>query len=372
MGMQVILYQRPERQANLLYSNKLIILTIMASLEDTVEFSIVEINSLHDAVARTNWAELNRAGFLFELEQSSTKLKSLYLKLNEINREVKLLLEKNSPEIDTFLIEMVREMTVLEANISMEKKKKLRSELVNEREPTEVPELYSSLQQKILSLSLKARYNIDKIRNFLLSRKMPFVKKGSTAKNLLEALQQKEDELGELKQKNVELKRKSYFGNISEKGIAEIEVELNEMDKKLSETVSETKKALKTHFAQITYVEGSFTQLKNRVEEIENMHASFTKKSINLIKELKKERDFAKTLALEIEQETLHTRSEYTKKVLEMDEKKQNIEERMKEKYEKELASIKKQFEEKSIALKHSQKIIDHQEEELKKIKKTD
>ncbi|MFA6268399.1 MAG: hypothetical protein WCW13_05930 [archaeon] len=339
----------------------------MSDLEEKVEICINEINSLHDATSRTNWAQINRQGFVFELEQNLNRLKNLYLKIEEINRETKLLLEKNSPELDGFLSEMAREMTVLEANVSMEKKKKLRQELINEKEPLEVPELYSSLQQKILTISLKARYNIDKVRNFLLARKTPFVKKGSTAKNLLEALQKKEEELESMRGKNIELKRKTYFGTVMEKGVADVESELHEMDKKLSESVSETKKSLKTHLAQINYVEGSFIQLKNKIEEIENLHANFTQKTIDLIKELKKERDFAKTLALEIEQDTLNTRSNYTKQVLEMDEKKQGIEERLAEKYEKELSSVKRQLEEKNTALKHAHKLIEHLEEEVKK-----
>ncbi|VVB75197.1 Uncharacterised protein [uncultured archaeon] len=357
-------------KATLLYPKKLIILTLMHALEEKVDLCIANINSLHDAVARTNWAQLNRQGFVFELQQSTKKIKDIYLEMGEINRELKLLLEKNTPELDSVLSEVARELTVLDANISMEQKKKLRSELVNEKETLEVPDLYSSLQQKLLSLALKMRYNTDKARNFLLARKTPFVKKGSTAKNLLEALQSREEELNELKQKNIELKRKTYFGTTpTDKSISEIEVELNEMDKKLDETVNETKKSLKTHFAQINYVEGSFVQLKTRIEEIEGTHSAFTKKAIELIRELKKERDFAKNLALEIEHETMRSRSEYTKQVLEIEDKKVAIEERVKEKYGAELNSLKKHLEEKNTALKHAQKLIEQLEEEIKKVK---
>ncbi len=339
----------------------------MHALEEKVDLCVASINSLHDAVARTNWAQLNRQGFVFELQQSTKKIKDIYLELGEINRELKLLLEKNTPELDTLLSEIARELTVLDANISMEQKKKLRSELVNERETLEVPDLYSSLQQKLLSLALKMRYNADKARNFLLARKTPFVKKGSTAKNLLEALQQREEELNELKQRNIELKRKTFFGTTSaDKSISEIEVELNEMDKKLDDTVNETKKSLKTHFAQINYVEGSFVQLKSRVEEIEGIHAAFTKKAIELIRELKKERDFAKNLALEIEHDTLRARNEYTKQVLEIEDKKVAIEERIKENYGAELNALKKHLEEKNVALKQANKLIEQLEDEIK------
>ena len=337
----------------------------MITLEEKVELAIKEINSLHDNVARANWATLNRDSFAFELEQNTARLRDIYVKLSEINRETNLLMEKNTPSLESILSELAHELTVLESNVQMEKKKKMREEIVNEREPLEVPELYSSLQQKILSLSLKARYNIDRTRNFLLARKTPFVKKGTTAKNLLEVLQSKESELAELKQKNVELKRKTFFGGAGEKNIAEIEAELNEMDKKLSEIVLETKKSLKSHFAQINYVEGSFIQLKTRVEEVESTHSAFAKHTIELIKELKKERDFAKTLALEIEHETMQKRGEYTRQLLELEEKKQAIEEKMKEKYQKEILGLKKQLVEKEAIVKHMQKLVEKLENEV-------
>jgi len=336
------------------------------TMDEKVEECITEINSLHTAVARTNWAQLNRQGFVFELEQNTSRLRTIYLKFDEINREIKMLLEKNSPEFSSFLVEVAREITILEANISMEHKKKIRQELVNEMEAVEVPELYSSLQQKILTMSLKMRYNMDKARTFLIARKTPSIQKGSTAKGLLETLQRKEEELDEMKQKHIELKRKSYFGNVSEKSIAETENELNELDKKLSEAVSETKKSLKTHFAQISYVEGSFTQLKKQIEDLEDNHTTFANKTIELIKELKKERDYARTIALEIEQDTLHKRSEYTKQIMEFEEKKVEIEEKIKNKYEKELNALNKGLIEKNISLKNAQKLIEQLEDEAK------
>lgn len=342
----------------------------MVTLEEKVETAIKDINSLHDAVARANWAQMNRDSFAFELEANTKRLKDIYAELNAINKEMRLLLEKNTPTLDALLVELAHELTVLEANVSMEKKKKMREEIVNEREPLEVPELYSSLQQRILTLSLKSRYNIDRVRNFLLARKTPFVKKGTTAKNLLDVLEVKEGELADLKQKNVELKRKAFFGDANEKSAAEMEEILHEADKKLAESVGEAKKSLKSHFAQINYVEGSFVQLKNRVEEVENTHSAFAKNAIEALRELKKERDFAKTLALEIEQETLHKRSEYTKQLMELEEKKQAIEERYREKYEKELAATKKHLLDKENEIKHLQKLVEKLEKEVKETKK--
>jgi hypothetical protein len=210
------------------------------------------------------------------------------------------------------------------------------------------------------------RYNADKERNFLIARKSPFVKRASASKNLLEALQKKEDELNEMQAKNIELKRKTYFGLVLEKSVAEMEQELHEMDKRLSESVASTKKSLKTHLAQINYVEGSFAELSKQVEDIEAVHAGFVEKSVELLRELKKETDFARKLALEIEHETMEKRSAYTKELLSLEEKKVAIEEKLKEKYEKDVLEMKKQLEEKNIALKNAHKLIERLEDEVK------
>ena len=342
----------------------------MTKMEEKVEVIIKDINTLHEAVGRINWATLNRESFIFELEQNTKRIKELYLKLEEINRELKLLLEKNTPSLDELLVEYSREIIILDSNIALEKKKKIRQTLINEKEKIEVPELYSSLQQKILSISLKSRYQIDRVKNFLTARKMPFVKKGSTAKQLLEALEMKENEINELKQKIVEIKHKTFFGNLPEKSIAEIESEAHEIDKKFSILLDETQKSLKTHFAQINYVEGSFIHLKEKVEKIEEIHKEFSTKTLELIKELKKERDYAKKLALEIEEETIHKRNEYTRRLLELEEKKQAIEEKLTEKFEKEIATLKRIQEEKGLALKNSQKLIEQMENEIRNLKK--
>ncbi len=341
----------------------------MAFLENTVKETIKLIEELHDLCSRVKWSELNREGFLFELERSTKKLNVIYSKLSEIDKSIKMLLEKNSPDLSGFLVELSREITVLESNISMEKSKKFHSEMVNEIEKKEVPELYSSLQQKILGLSLKTRYNIEKVNNFLAAKNMPFVKKGNTAKNLIELLQRKEDELGILRQRNVDLKRKSFFGTVEEKSIAEIEFDLHEKDKTLKEAVTETSKALKTHLAQINYVEGSFANLSERVKQIEDLHENYSKKTLELIKEMKKERDYARVMALEIEQETLKIRSEYTKEILEIEDKKNTFKEKVSERYVKEIDYLKKELNDKSVALANVIKLIEQQEKEIRRLK---
>lgn len=341
----------------------------MLNTENKIESTIKEIEELHGLVERTKWNDLNREGFIFELNRSYVKLKDIYSELFEINKELSGLLEQNAPNIENFLEELRKELTILDSNIRMEKSKKLRVELINENEEINVPELYSSLQNKIMQLTLKGRYSSEKIRTFLRNRKTPLVKSGSTAKNLIEILEKKEDEITGLKKQNIELKRKSFLRGNKEKDISEIESELNERDKKLDIAIRETNSAMKTHLAQLDYVEGSFKHLKDKISFIEESHERFTKNALELIRELKKERDYARKMALEIENETLTLRSNYTRELLNIEDQKREFKEKLSKNYEDEIKKLKRELNEKNIAMTNILKLVDDQEKKIEKIK---
>ena len=341
----------------------------MIQLEEMVELLIKDIEDLHNFASRHKWSSLSRSAFPAELEQSVAKLKGIQKGFVDIQRETKLLLEKGTPDFTEFIAELSKELKVLEANVSLEKNKKFREEVVNETERIEVPELYSSLQEKIIELDLRARYSAEKARVFAAARKVPFVKAGTTAKSLIGMLQARDEELHEEKRKNIELKRRQFFGAQQEKALADIEKELHDSDKALNKAVSDTGDALKTHLAQIRYVEGSFAHLKQKVSEIEGMHGAFTKKSIDLIQGLKKERDHARMAALEIEQETLKTRSDCTKQMLEFEEKKREVEDKAAQKYEARMKELSKSLEEQSATMKSLNRLVEEQEKEIKRLR---
>ncbi len=341
----------------------------MQKMEEKVEDLIIQINTLYNSVSKADWRKINQEGFVFELERNTKKLKNLHLDLEELNRELKMLIETNTPTFDQLLVELSREMSIIESNLSMEKTKRLRENEVNLLESREVPELYYSIQQKILTIVLRSRNSIEKVKTFLLTKDTSPIKKGTTARALMEMLQKQEDELKKAKEQNFDLKRKTFFGTGEEVNAAEVEKELHETDKNLSESISETKKSLKTHLAQLNYVEGSFIQLKNEVEKVEQQHSTFTKKSLELIKDLKKERDFARKIALEVESETITIRNSYTHQLLDFEKRKTELEEKIKQKYINEIGSKKKEIEEKSMAIVNLTKLIEEQEKEIKILK---
>ena len=324
----------------------------MRSLDEKVEAIVSEVNSLYDTVSKGNWRELNKTGFIFELERSTKQLKEIFQDFSDVDRELGTMLEKNTPELSDFLSLFGKDLTVLEANLKMEKKAKWRESIINENESFVVPELYVSMQEKILGLLLKSRYSAERLSTFTNAKRIHVVKKGSTAKNLLELLDKREKEIDELKSKQNEMRRRSFLGFIEERNIAEIEREVNEVDKELATELAELKNALKIHLSQMEYLEGSFSQLKSKIENVEEMQYNFSKKTLDLIKEMKKERDYAKKVAIDIEQETLKIRGDYTRQLLGIEEKKQEIREKTREQFQKEL----KQLEEENSKLREKLK----------------
>ncbi|MFA5763274.1 MAG: hypothetical protein WC915_00505 [archaeon] len=340
----------------------------MSILDENVIRATKQIEELHNLTARTNWAKLNHDGFVFELERTTQKLVELYELLTDINKETLLLLEKNTPDIGEFLEILRKDLIILQSNIKMEKTKTFRIELVNATENANVPDLYASLQQKILELGMKARYEIEKINRFLIGRKTPFIKKGDTAKGLLEILGKREEELADRRKRNIELKRKSFFRS-EEKTIAEVEEELHSKDKFLDAAVKDARKSLATHLAQINYVEGSFLDLEKKVRLVEEIHTNFANKTLELIKELKKERDYARKMALEIEDETIKVRNEHTNQIMSLEEKKTEIKELVEKRFKREIDRLRREIEDKHIALTNMQKLIENQEKEIKILK---
>ncbi|MDD3159731.1 MAG: hypothetical protein PHQ98_02070 [Candidatus ainarchaeum sp.] len=340
----------------------------MQLIQKSVEETTKEINDLHEMINRISWTKLTKETFVFELETCIKKLKIIKDLLKNLNKELTFILEPSVPKLDDLIVELNRELIVLESNISLEKHKKFRNSLLNELEKPEVPELYLTIQQKIISLILKCRYSIERINSFENARNMPFVKKGATARDLIEILQKKEDEVESLKQKNISLRKKSFFGE-KENLTIDLEEELNSTDKQLEINLSKINDALKTHYAQIEYVVGSYNNLQKSVQKIEILHENYTKKSIELIKQLKKEKDYANQVALEIEQETIMIRSEYNKRLLNIEDEKNKIKEDLNKKNFEENKSRLKIIEENKITIDNLSKLIKSQEETISKLK---
>ena len=74
-------------------------------------------------------------------------------------------------------------------------------------------------------------------------------------------------------------------------------------------------------------------------------------------------------MTLEIENETLKIREEHTSQILDLEDKKQNTKQQIEKKYITRLNEMKKEIEDKHIAIQNMQKIINSQEKEINQLK---
>ena len=117
-------------------------------------------------------------------------------------------------------------------------------------------------------------------------------------------------------------------------------------------------------------IKDNFTRLFNPDEQIDSIYEKFTKNAIGVIKELKKDRDYARTSALDIEQENMKSRGDLTTKMLEIEKEKSELKDKARMKYTQDVGKIKNELEEKAQSIKNMAKLIEEQEKEISFLKK--
>ena len=316
------------------------------SNEEKVLHISSKVDTIQGKTKRKHWQELRKQEFVKELEEVSDDLKELSEDFGEMQQSLSLLVESNSPDLNGFLRKFQKNLEVIKSNVELEKKT-FGKEKIYDSDRVEVPELYSSLQNRAMAMLLDAQYATEALKNFYKIRSIHPTKKGATAKNLLENLQQKESEIRDLREKAHDLKRKSLIGLAEESSTAEIEKELITSDKILNANLIQAKNALKLEVESLGRVESSFAEMSTRLMQLEEQYGKFSKNALELIKDLKQERDFARKIALEVESETLKLRAEYMDKLIQLEEKKEDARDKARKDGDERVEAVKAQLEEK-------------------------
>ncbi len=268
------------------------------------------ISGLHKLVSLENWFDFSKLVFLRKAKESESKLHEIRTNLEKIQEDLQLEGFANPP-LNKELIENLKKLeNFLLNNLELESKKK-------SEEP--VPDLYSDIQNKILILLLEAKYYIEKVKIYLNTTEEP----KKEAKSLLEALRKRTEELENLKRKYEETRRKSYFGILPESTYLDLESELEE-NRVLIE------RAVESYEKESAFIKESISSLLSHLQKKEEEYKKivrhlklFLHKSNEYSKRLKKERDFAQKVALEVESEVAHIRGHYLDSILQMEKEKQ-------------------------------------------------
>ncbi|RLG70041.1 MAG: hypothetical protein DRO07_01160 [Candidatus Iainarchaeum archaeon] len=283
-----------------------------------VERCLQRLSYLQVKIRDINWAELSRHGFVKEASNALQDLLEVESTLKELKKETK---EIKSREFDELLGEYKRTLSLLQKNIEFEEKKEPKGRLIHELEAEENPELFASLQQKVLSLLLRTRFFIERLNILLSKEKARLLEKGEEQEQLLELLHQKEKELQELKQKYNEVRKSVFFG-MEEASAADLEEELTKARLALEREKKKLEDMFADYRAKIASLQADFMSLADRLEELQRYFDSFCEKSSELTLLLKKERDFAKKLVLDMEAEVLELRNTYSRELLNLEEAK--------------------------------------------------
>jgi len=322
------------------------------------------IDELQQSISRQPWRNASRPVFVNSLEKSLDDLQQLYKVFYETFEEIKGNPKEGRPDLLPFLREMEKTIDVLEKNYKFEKQKKARAITVNVLEKEETPALYADLEQKILGMLLKARYSLERMSIFLRKEGLSPLTEKSTAKQVMQILERKEDELQSLREKYEDARKKTYLGYLEEETVADMEHDLTELGRRMALSADDLGKSLGYYKSQIEYIESNFAELKQKLDSLQEAFSAYGEKTSELIRDLKKERDYAKKIVLDVEHETLKLRNTYSKELLGLQESKLAAKQEAEKHFEAELRKLQKQLAEQGDLLGHFRKIA---EDKLKK-----
>ena len=285
--------------------------------------ALKQIDALHSLIVSQEWRELRRSDFVSVLEKTVPMLSGLKHSFEAIQKLLQMETAEEKPDLKELLGELEGNLSLVEKNKRFELQKNSRAREINVLEREETPEVYSLIEQKLLTVLLKARYAVERT-NIFLRKQSPrdFRLEKGTATNLLSLLEKKENEFQELKGKYEDVRKRSYLGYIEEQTVPDLEKEVNETARMLSTGIEKLNHNISVHQKQLGYLETNYAELKQRLDEIEEKLNSFMEKSLHLASLLKKERDYAKRIVLEIEHETVQLRNMYTGEMLALQEEK--------------------------------------------------
>ncbi|MDP6670535.1 MAG: hypothetical protein QGI60_01835, partial [archaeon] len=321
---------------------------------------IVEaINDLHSSVSADEWGNASRTVFVASLARTMGKLEDLEERFKRIKKELGKGAKVGAPDFSELLAEFAATSKILENNLSLEKSKKSVVKESNIFEKEENFELYEDLSQKVQTLLLRARYMAERLNVFILRQSSAPLEGKSTAKQMLDLLQAKENEIGELRGKYENIRKQSYLGYVQEQTSVDLEQDLSNTGMRMSAMANELRSEISLHKKQVEYIENSYAELKEKLDAMQETFNDYVEKSLEVITMLKKERDYAKKVVLDVEHETLQLRNSYTSEVLSLQENKLSAKKEVEEKFKKEFDSLKKELKETKEVLGSFKKIAE-------------
>ncbi len=325
-----------------------------------------QLEVLRQEVRQRPWHELSREAFVHTLRRAVEGMEGVAAQLEALRAGFQARPQPGQPDVHEHLKELHGVLTVCKRNLQLEEAKPL----VEERhlkltERRENPDLYASLEEKVISILTRTAFLCERVN--LYGRRQAEVApalKGAP-KNVLNLLEQKEDELQELKKRFDELRNKTYFGAIAEESTAELERELGDLNARLHTERALLEKDLEAFNQQINSLLDKQLDFDRKMQSLNDIYVEHARKTADLVSLLKREKDLARKVLIESEQDMAHLRSTYSRELLRMDEAKLLARKEGRDETQKELDKLRRELKEREELLNHFRKMAEEREQAL-------
>ncbi|MEK6973224.1 MAG: hypothetical protein AABW72_04255 [archaeon] len=322
------------------------------------------LDLLDGAIRNKGWADLNR-------EQLVEELKKVEAECSRFSDELKKAVEKTKEHgsidhinLDEYFKELNKTLEILKRNIEMEEKvtETTKFHIANVYEKESIPELYNELQQRMFSVLLKGRFILERLEIAAQKHDNSQLEKKPLARRLLDTLEEKDNELNKVREEYEQLRVKSFLGLVKERTVAELESTLNENNAELERRIADFDNRYRMIIQKVIMIQKELIHLSRDKNVMEHLLSKYMRNSREVILELKKERDYANKVLMEIENDTSKIREKYMSNLLNIDKEKIAIKEEVGQNYEQRINVLRQRLIEKDELIEHLRKIATRKE----------
>lgn len=331
---------------------------------------IENVDRLQEKLNAKHWKDHSRASFIYSAINTMHALEQIKGLLNEaavvFEKDGKSFagLDANIREIDT-IIQILERNREIEQTVAKKTTDKGIGLIADEITNTEN---YSALEQKVLAILLKTRFLVERLSILERRETTPEYAASKSAKKILELLDEKEKEIQKLREKYEEVRKHSYLARVEENTSHDIEKEINILSRRLGEEQKLLQSSLESHRRAMEQLEQTHSVILEKHSSLEELELQLGAKMMDLSTTLKKERDYAKRIVLDIEHETLKLRNAYSRQILSLEEEKTNAHTQAQEDFKKKISFLSKQLAEKQELVDSLKEIISAKDKYIQKL----
>jgi len=328
------------------------------------------VDGLQESISNKPWRLRTRQGFVYTLKEAHNSLSGIVAMLQNVKAEYAEQGKEETHDLKKHLNDLNYLLEIIEINRKMEEEmhqRNIEEEGISIEEQLKPNESHAVLEERVANLLLKTRHIVEKVQ--IEQRKEVSLTPSASQerKNLVSLLEKKESEFQQLKERYEELRNKSYLGRIEAGTSADRELEWADLTRQLVSEHASLAEGVKQYSEQLESLNNLHQNLQIRFSGLEELSLRHAKDTNELIRNLKKERDYAKRIVTDIEHETFKLRSLYSKELLNLENEKSQIRDQAAQRVKKKISSMQRELDSKTRQLDQLHKKVGESERRLEK-----